>query len=70
MATKDKTNLNEKDAEIAQLLSEGYTTAEVAAKFKVSLRTLEGRIVTAKKKALAHTLPHLVANYFRKGLIK
>lgn len=64
------TNLNESDAKIAQLLANGFTVEEIGDKLKVRKRTMEGRIMAAKKKALAETLPHLVANYFRKGLIK
>jgi len=67
---KQKTNLNESDAEIAQLLADGKTVNEVADKLKVNKRTMEAKVMSAKKKALAETLPHLVANYFRKGLIK
>lgn len=67
---KRKTNLNESDAEIAQLLADGKTVNEVADKLKVNKRTMEAKVMSAKKKALAATLPHLVANYFRKGLIK
>ena len=67
---KLKTNLNESDAELAQMLADGFTVTQIAKKLKVNQRTMEGKIVTAKKKALAKTLPHLIANYFRKGLIK
>jgi len=66
----NKTNLNERDAEIAQLLADGYTAAEIAKEMGVNLRTLESRIAVAKKKALSKTLPQFTANYLRKGLIK
>lgn len=65
-----KTNLNESDAEIVQLLADGYTVKEISVKLSVKKRSLEGKVLRAKEKALASSLSHLVAIYLRKGLIK
>ena len=58
------------DTQIVKMLSNGYTVREIATKEETNLRTMEARIIRIKDKALADNLPHLVANYFREGLIK
>ena len=65
-----KSNLNEHDAEIAQMLADGKTATEIGNILNINKRTFEYKVSNAKKRALAETLPHLVANYLRKGLIK
>ena len=65
-----KSNLNEHDAEIAQMLADGMTVSEISKELEINKRTMEQKVSNAKKRALAETLPHLVANYLRKGLIK
>jgi DNA-binding CsgD family transcriptional regulator len=65
-----ETNLNEQDAKIAQLLANGKKVSQIAKTLKYNIRTMEAKIVSAKKRADVKTLPHFVAKYLRKGLIK
>jgi len=67
----NETNLNQKDASLAQMLADGKTITDIAVELNVkSRRTIETKFISAKKRALVKTLPQLVAIYFRKGMIK
>lgn len=58
------------DAELIQYLANDYTVKEISDEKKINQRTLESRIATLKERFFCHTSAALVANYFRKQLIK
>jgi len=58
------------DTTIVKLISHGYTIQEIADKENINRRTLEARLIRIRDKSGSVNLAHLVANYFRKGLIK
>ena len=58
------------DIQIVKMLSNGYTVKEIAEKEETNIRSMEARLIRIKDKSNAENIPHLVANYLRKGLIK
>jgi len=57
------------NTELVQKLSEGYTSKEIAVECGVNYWTLRKRIIDLKVQCLCKTIPQLVANFFRRGLI-
>jgi DNA-binding CsgD family transcriptional regulator len=53
-----------------RLLSRGYSTIEVGDKLSVSHRTVEKWLEVLREAYRAKTTVHLVAIFFRKGIIK
>jgi len=71
MAKKKNAALKEvPDAQIVQMLSEGYIGSEIANEMGVNLRTLEARLTRIRDRSLSKNVAHLVGNYFRNKLIK
>lgn len=58
------------DSELVQHLANGLTVKEIASSAKEKCRAMEYRIILLREKTLSTTVSHLVANYFRKQLIK
>lgn len=57
------------NAEIVQRLSDGYTVQEIAVEFSKKYHFVRDRIKFLKEMCNCKTAAHLVAAYFRKGLI-
>lgn len=57
-------------AEIVQRLSEGYTVKEIAVNCGMNVSTLQKQIINLRDQRNCKNVAHLVAEYFRKGLIK
>lgn len=56
--------------QFVQYLADGWTMKEISVQEKLGIRTLEARLKTLKKQVGAINTNHLIANYFRKKLIK
>lgn len=55
--------------QIVQLLSEGFLVKEISVSIGTNRRTVESRIKKMRKITDAKTSAHLVAKYFKLGLI-
>lgn len=56
-------------SEIVQKISEGYTVKEIAAESGVNVNTLRRDILNLRDSCNCKSIAHLVANFFRRGLI-
>lgn len=56
--------------DIINLVSEGYTAAEIGQKLEISPRTVEKYIESWKTELHAKNIPHLISIAFREGVIK
>lgn len=62
--------VKEEAMQIVKLLASGKTITQISETMDCNKRTMEGKISAIKDKFSANTLPHLVAFFIRKGLIK
>ena len=69
-AEKKKWQLSPRDVKIVDLLSKGKGSVEVGKLGGISNRTVESIIATLKFQYKCENIPHLVATFLRKGLIK
>ncbi len=60
---------NQNEAAIAQLAADGKTAREIAFMLGMPLYTVNYKVMTARRKAQADTLPHLVAISLRHGWV-
>lgn len=58
------------NSEIVELLADGYRLSEISKKMDITDKCMEKKIIIIKERASVKTLPQLVANYLRKGIIK
>ena len=57
------------NVEVVQLLANGYTFSQISKEKNVCFSKLKQRILTIRKMSDCKNTSHLVATYFRKGLI-
>jgi DNA-binding CsgD family transcriptional regulator len=67
---KDSVIISERDIQIVQSYSDGVSRDKIADKHKISVRTLEAATNKLRSEFGCKNLTHLVAEFFRKGLIK
>lgn len=58
------------NAELVQYFADGYKLTEIKTQTNLPLTTINKKIYTLKKMTGYTHMPHIVAEYFRKGLIK
>lgn len=66
----DTVTVSERDLEIVDKLSNGYTCGEIGHDYQLSKRTIEAHVSRLKNHFDCCTIPQLVATVIRKGLIK
>lgn len=62
--------LTAKQVEIFQLVADGMSRKEIASKMKLTTRTIEAHCYNSYNVLGVKSVPHAVAELFRKGLIK
>lgn len=67
---KNMVILTGRRVELAQLMADDWSTSEIAAKYKVSTRTIEGHRDAMRKALGCAHVPAMIAVLMRKGLIK
>lgn len=71
MVTEENTlELTERLLSIVEMCSNGYSAKPIGIKLKMSNRTVEAHIGNLRRFFKAKSIPHLVAIFFRRGLIK
>ncbi len=59
-----------RELELLQMMADGLTDAEIAARLSISPKTMRGRLHSLRIKLQARTRTHMVAIAFRRGLIE
>lgn len=62
--------VKEKDIEMVKFYSDGFRNQYIAEKLGLSVRTIEFKSLDLQEKFQCKSIPHLVATFFRKGLIQ
>lgn len=58
------------NSELVQYLADGYNSSEIQVLTNLPKTTIDKKIRTVKKMVNCKNIGHLVAEFFRKGLIK
>jgi DNA-binding CsgD family transcriptional regulator len=67
---KDTVVVTQRNVDIISQYSNGIHISSIAKKHKLSVRSVEAVIAKLKDEFNCKSLPHLIATFFRKGLIK
>lgn len=62
--------LHPRDIEVVRMVSLGHSIKQIAMKGDLSPRTIESVVMRLRLHYGCHNTPHLVATFFREGLIK
>lgn len=66
----DTVTVSERDLDIVSKLSNGFTCGKIGHSYELSKRTIEAHVSRLKNYFDCDTIPQLVAECLRKGLIK
>jgi DNA-binding NarL/FixJ family response regulator len=69
-ATQQEVFVSRRQIEVVQLLANGLSMREIAKKTHQSLQTVENQVFDLRRELNCTTIVHLVAAFFRSGLIE
>lgn len=65
----DTIQISGRDLKVVSMIANGFRTREIAEELDLSVRTIEGIVDKIRFKVDAESQSHMVAIFFRKGLI-
>lgn len=70
VARKNSMIVSERNVKIVEMYSNGEPTKNIAKKYKVTPRAIEGVVARLKTEFKCKSLTHLIATFLRNGTIK